>query len=178
MISSEMEDRMVLQPLIITRYANAFGTLVLIWVPIVFMLGNSMSGAGIAGITLTSPVDWVLLVGIVLLFASAPVLAVRAWRFAVVCSPDRIVVRGYLRSRTVPIAQVIDVESDSTLVWSDDSGEQRRTAIRAFRLPNRALRPLRAHAAESLGRLSAWIDTHQRPAGEPGARLRARGRSR
>ncbi|NRQ32866.1 hypothetical protein HII36_13590 [Nonomuraea sp. NN258] len=162
MISSKQEDRLILRPLVITRIANLMGPIL-----IIPMLTLGVFGGALPAMNITpSPAgEWVLTVLFGLCCLSVPVMAVRVWRFAVICLPDQVIVRGYLCSRTVPIARVIDVDANSVLRWRDTDRAHRRTPIRAFQLPHKVITPVREHAQKSLERLSEWIQEHRERAG-------------
>jgi hypothetical protein len=57
------------------------------------------------------------------------VLAVRGYRMAVEVQPEEVVVRGLLRTWTVPRARIISVTDYATLVWRDSDGRVRSTPM-------------------------------------------------
>lgn len=57
------------------------------------------------------------------------VLGVRGYRMAVEVKSEEVVVRGLLRTWTVPRAQIISVTECATLVWRDSEGRVRSTPM-------------------------------------------------
>ncbi|MFD9126751.1 hypothetical protein [Kitasatospora sp. NPDC059571] len=61
-----------------------------------------------------------------------PLVGVRAGGYAVRCGPDDLVVRGFLRTRRIPVEAVIAVRTD-VVVWCDRRGRLRRTVLWGLR---------------------------------------------
>jgi hypothetical protein len=83
-------------------------------------------------------------------------LSVRGTECGVDCSGDTITVRGWVRTVRIPTSAVKAVEQDRyALVWTDQSGQARRTKVYAFgRSRSGHFDP---HSRESLERLAEWV---------------------
>lgn len=147
---------MVLRPLLLTRCLNVIGMLV----------GPPFLFIGVfGGILAPLPEGANGVVGVIALILAAGCLclAVRAWRLAVVCLPDRIIVRGYLRSRTVPMSRVIGITDDGwpSLRWHGPMGGTDRMLVMAFVLPYRTVPFVKRHVNTCKESLTDWISRHQ-----------------
>jgi hypothetical protein len=143
-----------LRPLLVTRFANAFGGLVIPFIPFVVLLQEWNPDDSTAS-AIAIPVGLVSLV-----------LAVRGFRLGVMCGPVTVTVRGYWRSRTIPIADVLDLHEPLLLSirWRDRRGRRRKTPVLAFSTPRKTFPFVAQHAESSVEQLQHWINRHQRPA--------------
>ncbi|MFI6316649.1 hypothetical protein ACIBG8_03980 [Nonomuraea sp. NPDC050556] len=106
--------------------------------------------------------DMVAGVGMIMIWAASLFLAVRAWRLAIVCLPDRIVIRGYLRSRSVPISRIVKI---TDAAWPELRWEGRTAGFRSMYLtpliiPSWSLPIVKKHVLECRTRLEEWIGSH------------------
>ncbi|MFD0475217.1 hypothetical protein ACFQ0B_48440 [Nonomuraea thailandensis] len=92
-------------------------------------------------------------------------LVVRGFRLGVVCRPATVTVRGYLRSRTIPIKDVIDFPEVLLLSirWRDRKGRRRKTPIVAFSTLGSELAFVSREAARCAKELKRWVHRHQGP---------------
>ncbi|NJP97676.1 hypothetical protein HCN51_51040 [Nonomuraea sp. FMUSA5-5] len=143
---------MRLRPLLVSRFANAFGGAAMPYIVLAVLAGG------------WDPPDDTTATAIVVAFAAvALVLAVRGFRLGVVCGPATITVRGYSRSRTIPIAEISEVQDVllASVRWRDGRGRVRKTPMLAFSTPMRVHSSVAAHAESSLQQLQHWIERHR-----------------
>jgi len=103
---------------------------------------------------LDTPGARVLAVAVTLLGVA---LGVRAWQYSVLLEPDRITVRGLLRTRVVRRDRIQRVDDFGWLIWSGDDGRLRRTPLTLFWDPSIwAPDRYHQHAASGLRRVQTW----------------------
>lgn len=91
------------------------------------------------------------------------VLSIRMFVAGVDCTDETIIIRGYFRSRRIPIGDVVGVDTrpvtrslrGPALRWTDRHGRVRASRISAFGWA-RSTRA-NAHSTASLRRLSHWL---------------------
>lgn len=138
----------VLRPPLGARLMNAVGGLAL-WFPAVWLVDEE-----------TLVPTWP---GAVLL-AGGAVLGWRGFRLRAECADGRVIVRGYLRDRTIPCADIGRVYRDHlfpSIDWTDDRGRDRSTPLRAFVMDPR-WPSLHAHQDANLRRLAKYVTSHRR----------------
>ena len=75
---------------------------------------------------------------------------------AVETRAQSVVVRGALRTVTVPRAAIREVTDYPAIVWTKADGNRRWTPVTAFVTPASALGPVRGHHRECVSRLRKW----------------------
>jgi hypothetical protein len=142
-----------IRPLFITRCANSFGGLAL---PYVTLAGS------VEVFDIPYHIAEILVVPFAL---AALVLAVRGFRLGVVCRPETITVRGYSRSRSIPIQSVLDINDDLLLLnairWRDERGRVRKTPAVVLTTPVPAAPFVKEQNERSMRQLQDWIDRHR-----------------
>jgi hypothetical protein len=127
-----------LRPLMITRLANVFGSVVLA------ILG--------VGIWLENDVRAALLLSVLGLW-----LTVRAYGIGVQADEQSIRVKGLLWSRTIPIDRIKRITTFPAISWTAPSGRTRWTPIYAFTEFGRAIRSVEDHNTLSTEQLQEWV---------------------
>ncbi|NYF10973.1 hypothetical protein HDC94_002129 [Leifsonia sp. AK011] len=108
---------------------------------------------------------WDALMGFALLATVGVILSLRLWRMCVMLHENRIVVRGFFWSRTIPRERVLRVSNFGWLISRTRSGRPWATPIAVFW--NFGSVPLwfESHNAAALIRISRWIERREnRPA--------------
>ncbi|MFE0155188.1 hypothetical protein ACFWY5_49185 [Nonomuraea sp. NPDC059007] len=110
--------------------------------------------------TVPDPVALGLLVVAVV---AMPYLAVRGYRMAIICTPATVTVRGWLRSRTMSIEDVVDAGDllSGRLLRLDANGRVRTTPVIAFVTIVTAFSRTKEHNLLARQRLRDWIVRHQ-----------------
>lgn len=88
--------------------------------------------------------------------AGGVVLAVRGYRAGVRCEAERLVVRGFLRTRVVPRAAVTGVTGLPAVRWVSARGRSRWTPVTAFAVVSGETGAARARKRQSTTRLRRW----------------------
>lgn len=83
-------------------------------------------------------------------------LAFRVWRYSILLAPDRVVVRGFLRDRTVERSRVTEVTDFAWLVWTTPDSRRRLTPLAMLWVVPQTLPRYRNHAKLRLHRLQMW----------------------
>ena len=102
--------------------------------------------------------DGVRLALVLAALAIGVTLAVRAVRCGVDCRPGRIIVRGYLWTRTIPLSDILTVHvscAAPAVTWRDSRGAIRRTTIHAFKVTRPGHRD--KHGYRKVGELADWV---------------------
>ncbi|SEG96943.1 hypothetical protein SAMN05444920_110161 [Nonomuraea solani] len=142
---------LLLRPLLVTPCANAFGGVVFPF--IVFFAFDTV-------FAFDEHVAEILLVPAA---AASLIFVVRGFLMSVVCAPDAITVRGYPRSRTIPIADVLELDDGLLFLlrWQDRRGRRRGTPVIAFTAPPSTLAFVVRHNDDCAARLREWIGRHR-----------------
>jgi hypothetical protein len=98
----------------------------------------------------------------VLVMAAGAVLAVRGWRVGVLYEPGAVAVRGFLRSRTIPRTDVIELTGFPALRWRTPGRLPGWTPIVAFMGSPGVLPRIQRHNDEQLRRLERWLKPRRR----------------
>ena len=86
-------------------------------------------------------------------------LAVRGYRWAVFVRPDAFVVRGLLRTRTIPRAAVVEVTFTPALRWRLPSGRRRSTPlVGLMEMGGYVLPAVRAHNSKAVAQLMSIVE--------------------
>ena len=133
----------VLRPLPATRIASMIPA-----AGIIFMAALLVRDVDLPGWN-----DTVVLVAVV---AVSVFLAVRAWRYSISLTPDRIVVRGFLRDRTVERSLVTEVTDSAWLVWETPHAHRRLTPLATLWVVPQMFPRYKAHAELCLHRAQMW----------------------
>jgi hypothetical protein len=127
-----------LRPLMITRLANLFGSVVLV------ILG--------VGIWLEKDVRLALLLSVLGLWLTA-----RAYGIGVQADEQSIRVKGLLWSRTIPIDRIKRITTFPAISWTAPSGRTRWTPIYAFTEFGRPIRRVQDRNTLTTEQLQEWV---------------------
>jgi hypothetical protein len=104
--------------------------------------------------------------GALILAVPTVYLVVRAIRAAVVLHDDRITIRGWWWSRTIPRDRVVRVSEHGWLIWLLHSGREMRSPLAIFwNYGDSWFGPLASHNEHAIATIRAWIerrDDHER----------------
>jgi hypothetical protein len=142
----------VLRPLAVTRRGYAAGGLFVAAIGVFLVLVGFVVG-------FASSFVWLLAVMGALLFGYGVVVSVRGSSLSVTLGDDTAVVRGLVRTTTVPRASILRATNKPSLEWTDASGRARSTRITALALGNRASTApaVVKHVDGAYEELKAWI---------------------
>ncbi len=149
-------DPLELRPLGVTRVANTGPGLLLVGLGVVFVVGG-----------VDESWIWMLLLGAASIGLRGA-LAVRAFRMRVIAYQDRLVIHGALRDRVVERTAIRALAGPDWLgilqvVWTDETGAERRSALTAVSSPPNAATFASEQAYDGETALRSWIgDTHSR----------------
>jgi hypothetical protein len=90
------------------------------------------------------------------LAAASVVLAVRGYRLGVTCAQGRLTIRGYLRTRVIPLGSVTAITGFPAVRWVTPSGRGRWTPVTAFMPGPGEIPAVRARKRLMLARLRRW----------------------
>ncbi|MEV4426589.1 hypothetical protein ACIGN6_34780 [Streptomyces sp. NPDC053792] len=90
------------------------------------------------------------------------ILAVRGFRAGVRCEPDRVVVRGYVRTRVIPRAVVTGVTALPAVRWTSPGGRPRWTPVTAFATVSGEPGGARSRKRSNAAALRRWASTSSR----------------
>lgn len=133
----------VLRPLLATRIACQAVPLGFLYVALIAVRAMAIPGSWTA-------LAFIASAGMAVLFG------VRSWRQSVTLAPDRIVVRGFLWSRTVSRDRVTGVSDFGWLVWTDARARKFLSPLTVFWIVPGALHRYSEHAARGLQRTQMW----------------------
>ncbi|MFB7515883.1 hypothetical protein [Streptomyces sp. NPDC056144] len=133
-------------------------------------VGNAGLGIAPAIATLVSLPEawaegWRVTAALLAVLAACGVLAVRGYRLRVRYEAHRLVVRGYLRTRTIPRESVTSVTDFPAVRWTTPSGRRRWTPIMAFAVSESGPESMRAHNLRNTARLRRWASRGGRGGG-------------
>jgi hypothetical protein len=124
------------------------------------LIGLALAFVGIVALAVMLP-DYLGAPAILVwLFASAAA-GVRYYRMAVEVSHDSVVVRGLLRTRTVPRPSVRAVSPYSMLEWRDATGRDRSTPIVLFMDWGRSTKRTRQYFSDQLAGIRNALELDQ-----------------
>ncbi|WP_052508979.1 hypothetical protein [Kitasatospora griseola] len=89
--------------------------------------------------------------------AIGAILGVRAERAVVICEPDGILIRGFVRSRRIPVRAVVGLRGIH-LYWCSPRGRLRRSWLSSFATTHQAPRSVHDRNEAYLHELSRWLD--------------------
>jgi hypothetical protein len=133
------------RPLVISRVLNALAWVVVAGLGVDGWLGIGLGRAG-------------EVTGVACLAVVGMYLAGRAYRAGVVLEPEAILVRGFIRTRRIPRAQVTEITEYPAVRWKRADGKARWSPIFVFFDELRTLPFIRRHNEASIQRLQAWDD--------------------
>lgn len=144
--------------------ANVLGRLRRMWIrqPVLLQIVSAISALGIVGLAVLVLSD----AGVpdVPLLPAAAVIAViavvRAFRAGVCLKDDRVTVHGYVWSRKINRAAIINVRTHDfpAVIWRREDGKQRMTPLIAFTHGKGNERRFEARVAPALNKLQAWAE--------------------
>jgi hypothetical protein len=109
--------------------------------------------------------SWDALIGFAILAALGVVASLRLWRMCVILHEDRIVVRGFFRSRTIPRERVSRISQWGWLLSRTRAGRPWATPISVFWNFGTAPLWFESHNGAALIQIRHWLEG--RPAGPP-----------
>lgn len=90
------------------------------------------------------------------LLASA-VIAVRGYRLGAVCRNSELIVRGYLFTRAIPRAGIIEITDFPAVRWTDASGRPRWSPLWFLNVGPHEIPEMRASKSRDIARLRRWV---------------------
>ena len=91
-----------------------------------------------------------------LLAALGVCLAIRGYGVAASTQQGALTVYGFLRSRTIQRAQIIEITDSATVLWKNSHGHKRWTPVWAFKTQPGTLRYIAEHHSDCLRQLQRW----------------------
>jgi hypothetical protein len=99
------------------------------------------------------------IIAVAVIAAPTIYFVVRVIRAAVVLHDDRITIRGWWWSRTIPRDRVVRISDRGWLVWQTRSGREARSPLALFwNYGDSRFVPLASHNWYALSRIRAWIE--------------------
>ncbi|MDH6181156.1 hypothetical protein M2152_001338 [Microbacteriaceae bacterium SG_E_30_P1] len=132
--------------------------------PAAFIPGGALVAAGVA-LAFKVPFAWESVMVSGFFAAVGTVLSLRFWRMCVILHEDRIVIRGFLWSRTVPRDRVTGLSPSRWLISRTRNGRPWVTPITVFWNFGPAPLWFESHNGAAMIRIRHWIE--RRPARPP-----------
>lgn len=84
-------------------------------------------------------------------------LMVRGYNLSVEMRGEELIVHGYLRTRVLRRADIVEVTDAATVVWTDVNGRGRRTPMMALKGEPGMLPQIAEHHRQCVGRVQTWL---------------------